>query len=66
MSFSGHVFDMIRRSKEYRDMHNLRRERSHGTQSILKGKGKSDAVGNSEIRYLVSQQTSFIQNRALI
>lgn len=28
MSFAGHVFDMIRRSKEYRDVRNLRRSRA--------------------------------------
>lgn len=32
MSFAGHVFDMIRRNKELRDMHNLRRERTRDSQ----------------------------------
>lgn len=29
MSFAGHVFDMIRRNKEYHDMRNLRHERTN-------------------------------------
>ena len=37
MSFAGHVFDMIRRNKEYRDMHNLRRERSKNLRSEYMG-----------------------------
>lgn len=39
MSFAGHVFDMIRRNKEYRDQSDLRRERMHSVRDAHKGRG---------------------------
>ncbi len=38
MSFAGHVFDMINRSKQNRELLNLRRERAKGKKNSL-GKG---------------------------
>ena len=37
MSFSGFVFDMIRRDKENRDMRNLRRQRKSDRLKIYEG-----------------------------
>ena len=40
MSFSGFVFDMIRRNKENRDLLTLRRERMKDLQGKCTGKGR--------------------------
>lgn len=47
MSFSGHIFDMIRRNKEYRDTQNLRRERIRNLQEKMLNHGLS--LENSHI-----------------
>lgn len=39
MGFAGHVFDMIRQSREYRDQRNLRRERVRSARDAHKGGG---------------------------
>ncbi len=46
MSFSGFVFDMIRRNKENRDLLNLRRERAKDHQSKMY---KNSSLENSHI-----------------
>ncbi|MCD8166809.1 MAG: hypothetical protein LUE93_12280 [Bacteroides sp.] len=38
MSFAGHVFDMIRKNKENRDLLNLRRERAKNRSKTYLGK----------------------------
>lgn len=59
MSFAGHVFDMIRKDKEYREMRNLRKERIKGNRKTYLGKGKPTQKPNITIEQFeqIRQQT---------